>query len=222
MEDKILEFTLWGIHFTEPIVFLTDVVVTIGCWIYAQRIQKKHGKLAQFWVWFFWLMGFNTFIGGLSHLLFTYTGMQLKMITWVCIGLSFMLAQFGLAQQYQNTNFWKGYRVLAVLQFIVYVYLLIGHQNFGMVKVNSTLTFVPLFIYAIYVYFRSNKTADWARFIVFGVAVSSIGGLISAYKLGVNEWITYHDFGHAIMLTSFYLFHVAVMRYDFNNKPVFA
>lgn len=65
--NEINTIHLWGIRIDEPIVTLTDLLVTVLCFIYAYKIHKSGKKEKTFFYFkiYFFTMGIATLLGGI-------------------------------------------------------------------------------------------------------------------------------------------------------------
>ena len=72
--EEINTIVLFGIRIDEPIVTLTDLIVSVSCFIFAYKIHHKNGseKVFTYFKLYFLIMGIATALGGLIGHAFLY------------------------------------------------------------------------------------------------------------------------------------------------------
>lgn len=209
---------LLGLELQEPTTFLTDVLVAAVCFFLSVRLHKLNNSVSRNWTAFFIAMGISASIGGFAHLLYVYTGIALKYLTWSSAGFVVLFAELGCANAFFERKKAKKIKVIAYIQFALFQLLLIWNMHFNVVVVNSLIgLFLVVTTLHLYQFLRMKiKGSGW---VVAGFTISFVTTFIHAFKLSPHKWFNHNDLSHLIMIVGLYVIFVG-SKYIEPFKPV--
>jgi len=209
------EIDLFGVKILEPIVVLTDIIVTIVCiWAFINLRKLDQGSAARKMMgWYIIVSGVSTTVGGLlGHgLIYMSDFVTMKFPGWILgmIGTHFFqkAALYNAEPVLQATTF-KRLDLLISMLTAIGIGVLFYFKTFIIVEiylgVGHLLIAMPLFIYYL------NKSSDEAsRLALIGIAVLASSLLVVIPKLSIGAWISHHDIAHIIMAISIYMSYLA-------------
>lgn len=151
-------------------------------------------------------------------MLFAYTGITLKYLTWCSAGFVVLFAELGGANAFFEKRKAKMIKVIAYIQFAMFQVLLIWNMNFNVVVVNSLIgLFLVVTTLHLYQFLRMKiKGSGW---VVVGFTISFFTTFIHAFKLSPHKWFNHNDLSHVIMVLGLYIIFVG-SKYIKPFKPV--
>ena len=205
-----ISFELFGLELLEPLGFALNWVFTIQSWYYFKKLKHwKNSSFAVNWRWFFLFFGFSGLFGGLSHLLYNYTGLLGKIPGWATaiIAITFLeLAMSSLA---------KG-KLAKVLKIVVFAklgitaFVMIVFFNFNMVIIHTAAGMILWIVIPGFYYLSKGKVELnnflWAIFFMLLTLPFRI------LKIDLHLWFNRDDAAHIFMLITLYLFYSGVKR----------
>ena len=207
----ILGITIW-----EPVTMLTDIILAIFCFYFYRRISKakstERGKwyFAQFFLW----MSVNTFLGGVIGHGFLphfgaagkYPAMALTIVTMFWL----QLATIDLLRAKVSAKLHNALQILAILMVPIFLGLAFGKMHFSYSifhNVAAALMIIPILIFCIIKY--KTEGTDW---VLISLLISSIIPYFQINRIGINQWFTYHDVCHVMMLVGFYVLYLGATK----------
>jgi hypothetical protein len=214
-ENPILNPTLWigNFEWREPVTTLTDLVTAFVCLYAFIQFKKYKGRkstsFTNYKYYFFFFFISMASAGCFGHGLQAYIGFDWKKIGWVMSSIGFLNIEFGSIKELENKlkpSIIKLFKTTFIIQFIVFVSLMIYYQNFKIPQLNSTVTFI-LFVLPLQI-LAYAKSKDKSHLIILGTIVFAlIPGLVYNNQLSFGKWFNYHDISHILMATfMFFMF----------------
>jgi hypothetical protein len=210
---------LWGIRIDEPIVTLTDLLVSVVCFIYAYKIHKS-GKTEKVFIYFkiyFFTMGLATLLGGIIGHAFLYAfSFYWKLPGWIMSMISIMFVERAAIE---HTRIWlkpsivKVLGVVNILEFITFLTLTIISLDFFYVEFHSGygLMFVVLSLEG-YLFLKTKNTAG--KYMLAGIGFAAIAAIFFMTKLSPHQWFNYLCVSHVLMAIAATFFYLGTIRID--------
>jgi len=208
MEKANIEW--YGITFLEPVVFLTNWMITIQCFYYFQKFQKLEIKSAFlfYWKYFFFLFGASTFFGGLSHLLYHYFELWGKIPGWSLAILSITALELAVfhddAERYKH-----GIRFVWVQTLVLFI-LLVLDFNFNWVTVQTVIGLV--LVLGVYSILQVRKKGESWRGFLYGIGWMLLSVPVVILKVDLSIWFNRHDISHLLMMLCLHQFYKASLK----------
>jgi hypothetical protein len=210
---------LWGIRIDEPIVTLTDLLVSVVCFIYAYKIHKS-GKTEKVFIYFkiyFFTMGLATLLGGIIGHAFLYAfSFYWKLPGWIMSMISIMFVERAAIE---HTRIWlrpsivKVLGVVNILEFITFLTLTIISLDFFYVEFHSGygLMFVVLSLEG-YLFLKTKNTAG--KYMLAGIGFAAIAAIFFMTKFSPHQWFNYLCVSHVLMAIAATFFYLGTIRID--------
>ncbi len=204
---------LYGITLSEPVTFLTDMLITISCiYIYVRLRQLNENNLyARRWSLFFLYLGISTFIGGFAHLFVQYTGKSLTLFSWLVSFASVFYAEKASILTY-NSNKFKSTMIYLIKSHTALLMLLaIFFIDFIYVKINSTIGIGIITLTSHIVKYTKEKNIGYI-YIILGIFVAFSSSIIHTLKISISKWVTYNDIGHLLLIICLYFLYIGIKK----------
>jgi hypothetical protein len=208
-----------GIRIDEPIVTLTDLLVSFLCLYFFYRIQKsgKKEKVFLYFKIYFLNMGIATLLGGLIGHAFLYNfSFFWKLPGWIMSMISIMFVERAAIE---HTRIWlkesliKTFRVVNILEFLTFLTLTITSLNFFFVEFHSGygLLFVVLSLEG-FLFWKTKNLAS--KYMLIGVGFAAIAALFFMTKTSPNQWFNYLSVSHVLMAIAATFFYIGTTKID--------
>ena len=217
--DEVNTIYIAGLRIDEPIVTLTDLLVSFLCLYFFYKIQKS-GKKEKAFIYFkiyFLNMGIATLLGGLIGHAFLYNfSFYWKLPGWIMSMISIMFVERAAIE---HTRIWlsesmiKIFRVINILEFLIFLTLTILTLNFFFVEFHSGygLMFV-VFSLEGFLFLKTKNTAS--KYIIIGVGFAAIAALFFMNKISPHQWFNYLSISHILMAIAATFFYVGTTKID--------
>lgn len=212
-----LSFEFAGLTFLEPMAFILNWVIMLQAWIYFTKLKKW--RLSSFsinWRWFFLLFGFAGLFGGLSHLLFTYTGLPGKSPGWTAgiFAISFMeLAMVSLSENRLKSFF----QVFVTIKLLITMIVLSITMDFTVVIIHSSGMAVFLLVPSIIYMSKGKRELNY----FFLGALSLMATLpFKLLAIDFHVWFNRDDISHVFMIMASVCFYRGVKEYESKTLPI--
>ncbi|PLX13931.1 MAG: hypothetical protein C0594_00655 [Marinilabiliales bacterium] len=216
MDNSIV---LAGIILSEPVTFLTDVLVSVFCAYFIFRLLKAYPNTRKNWRLFYLFMGISSFVGGVAHLLFMYTGYSLKMVSWCFIGLSVFFAEIASIRLVKGEKVAKMLKILAYFKLAVYMFAVFYTMSFIAAKVNLAVGLIGIVsTIQISVYFRCKKFPHFLIALGFIFAISLV--FIHGFKLSFHTFFNHNDISHIVTIICLYISFLGIIKAELPNHSV--
>lgn len=214
--DKI-PFQLFGLHLQDPMALILNWVMALIAFVAFYKLRKVEHNFQKNWRWFFLFFGISTFLGGLSHTFFYYTGFYGKISSWIFNFIAtFFVGKAMIEIGWIDGKLRKRLLRLLALITVVLFYLTVLFQSFTFVIVDTAIVYFPLcFGYGIYA-LKNNIVA--MKYIVIGVCVLIPSALIFILKINPFLWYNKNDLSHTLIIISLFFFYFGVAKFVFQQK----
>ena len=219
---ELTSFNLFGLRIDEPIVTITDLLVSVVCFISAykiQRLNKPERTFLYFKIYFF-SMGVATMLGGILGHAFLYAfNFYWKLPGWITSMISIMFVERAAIE---HTRIWlkpsviKVLGVINIIEFLVFLTLTITTLNFFFVEFHSGygLMFVVLSLEG-FLYIKTKN--DASKFILIGNAFAALAAFFFMTKISPHRWFDYLCVSHVLMAIAAAYFYQGVKRIDMSK-----
>ncbi|WP_167618948.1 DUF6962 family protein [Maribellus sediminis] len=216
-----------GIQINEPIVTLTDLVVSLVCFVAAWKIHRS-GKKERVFLYFkiyFFVMGIATTLGGLVGHAFLYNfNFYWKLPGWITSMISIMFVERAAIEHTRIQLSPKIVKVLGVInifEFLTFLTLTIVTLNFFFVEFHSGygLMFVVLSLEG-FLFIKTKNQAS--KMMLTGVFFAAIAALFFMNKISPHQWFNYLAVSHTFMALAALFFYLGASKIDMsaNSNPV--
>ncbi|WP_339793394.1 hypothetical protein [uncultured Imperialibacter sp.] len=223
--DAINTIHLFGLRIDEPIVTITDLLVSALCIFYFYKLQKS-GKTGKVFIWFkyyFLLMGIATALGGLLGHAFLYAfSFGWKLPGWIISMFAIMLIERG-AIEHSGVLFKesavKVLKVINILELLTFLSLTIFTLNFFFVEFHSGygLMFVVLSFEG-YLYLKTRNTAS--KNMLIGIAFAAAAALVFMNKLSPHQWFNHLALSHVLMAAATFFIYKGVQKIEVKRRKM--
>jgi len=216
---EITTINLLGIRIDEPIVTLTDLLVSVLCFIYAYKIHKsrKTEKTFLYFKIYFFTMGIATFLGGIIGHAFLYLfSFYWKLPGWLMSMISIMFLERAAIEHtriWLNSTIVRVLGVINILEFLTFVTLTITSLDFFYVEFHSGygLMFVVLSLEG-FLFLKTKNTAG--KYMLAGVGFAALAAVFFMTKTSPHFWFDYLCVSHVLMAIAATFFYIGTTKID--------
>ena len=217
--NEITTINLFGIRIDEPIVTLTDLLVSVLCFVFALKIHQS-GKKERTFIFFkiyFFTMGIATLLGGIIGHAFLYAfSFYWKLPGWIMSMISIMFLERAVIEHtriYLKTSVVKVLGVINILEFITFLTLTIITLDFFFVEFHSGygLMFVVLSLEG-FLFLKTKNQAG--KYMLAGVGFAALAALFFMTKISPHRWFDYLCVSHVFMAIAATFFYFGTVRID--------
>lgn len=210
----------------EPVVTLTDLLVSAVCFYFFYRLQKKKlpGKMYLLFKWHFFTMGVATLFGGLFGHAFLYVvNISWKLPGWIISMASISLLERAFIEHTvqmvgKKTRFW--FKLANNVELLVFMSLTIYSLNFQFVEFHSGFGILAV-IFPLQT-FMYQKTKDPGSKTVFGVVfLAIISAIVFINQISLHPWFNHISLSHVLMVFMVILLYKTAisLHYEPKSKP---
>lgn len=219
MMNEITTINILGIRIDEPVVTLTDLLVSVLCFIFAYKIHKS-GKKERTFLYFkiyFFTMGIATFLGGVIGHAFLYAfSFYWKLPGWIMSMISIMFLERAVIEHtriYLKTTVVKVLGVINIVEFITFLTLTIATLDFFFVEFHSGygLMFVVLSLEG-FLFLKTKNQAG--KYMLAGVGFAALAALFFMTKMSPHRWFDYLCVSHVFMAIAATFFYYGTVNID--------
>ena len=214
----------------EPNVFITDLMMSFVCFLFAYYILKSFDykqEFSKWWYYFFMLFGFSSLAGGFAHALFYYWGPEGKSICWISSLIAIYFIERAMISCLTEKK-WKSTFVFCSTIKLVFLLVYMGWMltSFSSEELNNN-GFIPVAYNTIaslilsagllggYLSKKINANYKW---FLFGVFMMLPAAFIFLMKINVFRWFDKNDLSHLFITFGFIMFYKGIKRIDLENK----
>ncbi|HSH19157.1 MAG TPA: hypothetical protein VLA03_01815 [Draconibacterium sp.] len=217
--NEINTISLWGIRIDEPIVTLTDLLVSVLCFIFAYKIYQS-GKKEKTYVFFkiyFFTMGVATLLGGIIGHAFLYAfSFYWKLPGWIMSMISIMFVERAAIEHTRillNNSVVRVLGIINIIEFLTFLTLTITSLNFFFVEFHSGygLMFVLLSLEG-YLFLKTKNEAG--KYFLAGVGFAALAALFFGTKISFHQWFNYLCVSHVFMAVAATFFYLGTKKID--------
>ncbi len=185
----------------EPITVLINVFICCLCLYFGIILRQK--KINS-WSVFFLIIAIAFLVGAMGHGFYIDKNNNLQLIARMLGVTSVYFPLSDGIRHLNQKNMKLALQTVAVMGVIVFNMLLIYENDIKYVTYNSVIN-LGILLPGIHLKFSFDKMAG-SRYIIAGILVHCLAGLIFSYRISPGGWINHTDFSHLIMVGGFYLF----------------
>jgi len=217
--NEINTIQLLGVRIDEPIVTLTDLLVSVLCFIYAYKIHQsgKKEKTFLFFKIYFFTMGIATLFGGIIGHAFLYAfSFYWKLPGWIMSMISIMFLERAAIEHtriWLNPSIVRVFGIINILEFLTFVTLTITSLDFFFVEFHSGygLMFVVLSLEG-FLFLKTKNQAG--KFMLAGVGFAALAAVFFMTKFSPHQWFNYLCVSHVFMAAAASLFYIGTTKID--------
>jgi hypothetical protein len=217
--NEINTIYLWGVRIDEPIVTLTDLLVTVVCFISAYKIHKsgKQEKTFLYFKIYFFTMGIATLLGGvIGHAFFYLFSFYWKLPGWIMSMISIMFVERAAIEHtriWLNKSIVRVLGIINILEFLTFLTLTIVTLDFFFVEFHSGygLMFVVLSLEG-FLFLKTKNTAG--KYMLAGVGFAALAAIFFMTKISPHQWFNYLCISHVFMAAAATLFYFGTKKID--------
>lgn len=217
--DEFISITIGGIRIDEPIVTITDLLVSVACFIFAYQLHRsgKTAKATTFFKLYFLGMGIATVLGGLFGHAFLYAlSWEWKLPGWVVSMFSIMMIERAAIDHTRLVFKPKIITILGyinIVEFLTFLTLTFYFMDFFFVEIHSGygLMFVVLGLEG-FLFLKTKN--DASKNILFGIGLAAIAALFFMNKWIIHEWFNHIAMSHVLMTVAAYFFYQGARRIE--------
>ncbi len=222
---------LFGVTIMEPMVTFTDLWITAVCIFALVQLRKRAfpGKVHQYMLWYFGLMGIATFLGGiLGHAFQAQIAFHWKLPGWLVSMLAVSAierATILYAQPLMSHKFGRFLEIANVIELVVFAIVTFITLNFFFIKVHSGyglgLIVLPIHFY---IFMKTRNTGS--KIICNSVLFATLAAFFYTSEIGLHIWFNHLDLAHTVMAISLFFFYKGtlhlhpVQESDILEKPL--
>jgi hypothetical protein len=220
--DEINSISILGLRIDEPVVTVTDLLVSFLCFIFAYKIHKtgKKEKVFLYFKIYFFIMGIATMLGGLIGHSFLYAfSFFWKLPGWITSMISIMFVERAAIEHtriWLNDSVVKFFRVANIIEFLTFLTLSITFLDFFFVEFHSGygLMFVVLSLEG-FLFIKTKNIAS--KYLLAGVGFAAIAALFFMNKISLHQWFNYLAISHVFMAVAATFFYRGARRIDMSK-----
>jgi hypothetical protein len=204
-----------GIIIDEPVTMLTDLLVSLVCFISYFKLSQRKSKADHFLYYkgFVLVMALATLYGGIIGHGFLYLfGFAWKIPGWIIGMLSIGLAERGAilhARKLLRISLGNFFSYANIFEVLLMIFIAVYTLNFFFVELHATYGLLGVvFSFELFIYVRTKRRGS--RIILWAIAVSALSALVHLCKISPHTWFNYLDLSHVLMAFSFIVFHRGV------------
>ena len=217
--DEINTLHVLGIRIDEPVVTITDLVVSLLCLLFAYKIHRS-GKKEKTFLYFkiyFLAMGIATFLGGVIGHAFLYAfSFHWKLPGWIVSMISIMFVERAAIEHtriYLKDSVVNVLRVINIIEFLTFLTLTVVTLEFFFVEFHSGygLMFVVLSLEG-FLFLKTKNTAG--KYLLTGVAFAALAALFFMNEISPHQWFNYIAISHVFMAIAATFFYFGTEKID--------
>lgn len=221
--NDIISIELFGIRIDEPIVSLTDVVVSVLCFIFFYKLHKRPQQtlIIVYFKYYFLVMGIATTFGGLvGHAFYYEFSKSWKLLGWVISMVAIMLIERAAIEHTQivlRQKYIKTLRILNLVEFTVFLLLTFYTLDFFYVQLHSGygLMFV-VFTIELMLFIKTRN--EVSKYIMAGIGFAALSALTFSTQFTIHPWFNYLSFSHVWMAVASVFIYLGVEKMGVEKK----
>jgi hypothetical protein len=221
--ENIVQIEVWGVRIDEPIVTLTDLLVSFFCFLFFYKMAKSphQGKVFTYFKYYFLVMGLATTFGGLIGHAFYYEFTKTwKLVGWIISMFAIMLIERGTIEHTRialNKRYVKILGIVNIMEFLIFLGLVFFTLDFFYVQLHSGygLMFVVFTIEALLFYKTKN---EGTKYIMAGIGFAALSALVFATEFSVHRWFNYLSLSHTLMAVATVFIYGGVKRIEIKEN----
>ncbi len=221
--SDIISVEIWGIRIDEPIVTLTDLIVSALCFIFFYKLRKnaQQSLTIKYFRYYFLIMGIATVFGGIiGHAFYYELSKSWKLIAWVISMVAIMLIERAAIEHTQivlKEKYIKVLRVVNLVEFAIFLVLTLYTLDFFYVQLHSGygLMFV-VFTIEFLLFVKTRNEAS--KYIMAGIGFAALSALTFATEFTIHEWFNHLSLSHIWMAIASVFIYMGVVKIKMPQK----
>ncbi len=203
---------LLGIRIDEPINTLTDLIISVICFVALFLLVKKKvtNKTQAYFRMYFILLGLATLLGGLIGHGFLYIfSFAWKLPGWIVSMLSVAFIERSSienARPHIHPAIGKLFLVLNIVELVTVMSITVYTLDFKWVEFHSGYGLLAVVLpFHAYNYFKTRE--EGSAWIIIGVLFACLAALIFVNQLSLDIWFNYIDISHCLLAVAVCFFY---------------
>ena len=203
---------VFGLIFQEPVTTLTDVFVSVICFVAYLKIKAlpQRSQVQGLFKYYFLTMSIATFLGGvLGHALMNYLPFYMKLPGWISSMLSVALIERAVIQysrKWIDPKIGAFFSTLNIVELLAFLMLSLITFNFQFVLIHAAYGMAIVVTgFTGFIYFKEKNIGS--KQILCAVLVSTIGAFTFVFKIGLDKWFNHLDVSHVFMMIASVLYY---------------
>ena len=203
---------LFGLVLQEPVTSLTDVFVSIICFVAYLKLNAlpQRSQVQRLFKYYFLSMGLATFLGGVfGHALMHYVPFYMKLPGWITSMLSVAILERAViiyARKWINPKIGAFFLKLNIIELLAFLVLSLVTLNFQFVLIHAAYGIAIVVTgFTGFIYFKEKNMGS--KQILLAVLVSTIGAFFFVFKIGLDKWFNHADIAHVFMMIASVLYY---------------
>lgn len=217
--EEINTIVLMGVRIDEPVVTLTDLLVSVLCFIFFYKLHRsgKKEKVFLYFKIYFLVMGIATTLGGLiGHAFLYHFSFFWKLPGWITSMISIMFVERAAIEHTRirlSASIVKVLGVVNIIEFLTFLTLTIITLDFFFVEFHSGygLMFVVLSLEG-FLFLKTKNRASGLMLV--GVAFAALAALFFMNKISPHQWFNYLCISHVFMAIAAIFFYLGASKID--------
>ena len=206
---KIIHFTLAGLQLQEPSTFITDIILSFGCFILCFKIHKLKKVDNVLFFRFFLFLGISTFLGAFGHMLFQYGGKIGKFPSWFFASVATFFFCNAVIEDLPSF-FDRRWKWLIWCKGFLLLGLSLVFSKFIFIAIDSILSYL-VFGGALAVMLW-KESREHMKFIVYGTIVLIPSAFVFILDVNLHSLFNRDDLSHFIILATVILYYKGVLE----------
>ena len=221
--NEINTLHVFGIRIDEPVVTITDLVVSVLCFLFSYKIHRsrKREKTFLYFKIYFFAMGIATLLGGIIGHAFLYAfSFHWKLPGWIISMISIMFVERAAIEHtriYLKDSIVDVLRIINIIEFLTFLTLTVVTLEFFYVEFHSGygLMFVVLFLEG-FLFIKTRNTAG--KYMLTGVGFAAIAALFFMHEISPHQWFNHIASSHVFMAIAATFFYFGTNQIDMKIK----
>lgn len=213
------EIELFGVRILEPVTSLTDILVASVCFYAFWRLRKEKvsGRSAKYMQFYFLLMGFATFFGGMIGHAFMYAVNEYwKLLGWYISMISVAIIErsaIQYARRLIKPSLGKVFMAINIVELVTFIIIIAATLHFRFVQAHAAYGFlVVVFSFHLFTYVKTKD--EGSKLFLKSIMVLFVAAFVFNYPVVLHEWFNHRDLAHVLMAIGTYLFLLGTLRFE--------
>ena len=219
MTPEINTIFLGGIRIDEPIVTITDLVISVLSFCYYFKLRKHEFEHLTFFYfkYYFLIMGIATAFGGIIGHAFLYAfTFAWKLAGWVISMIAIMLIERAAIEHTRillNDKIINWLRIINVVEFVLFLGLTFYFLDFFYVELHTAYgLMVVLFSLEMLLFIRTKN--DASKLLLLAVVMVGIAAFVFMSRIVLHHWFNHMALSHVFMSIATVLIYKGVKKID--------
>lgn len=219
MTPEINTIYLGGIRIDEPIVTITDLVISVLSFYYYYKLRNHESNHLTFFYfkYYFLVMGIATAFGGIIGHAFLYAfTFAWKLAGWVISMIAIMLIERAAIEHTRillNNKIINLLRIINVVEFVIFLGLTFYFLDFFYVELHTAYgLMVVLFSLELLLFIRAKN--DASKLLLMAVVLVGLAAFVFMGRIVLHQWFNHMCLSHVFMSITTVLIYKGVKKID--------